>query len=76
MVVNIDINDIQYNLDRKMEVAEDLGFDIQEMESLGADLWTSRCTTKLCYDPQKLKAISQFDKRNEEIIKIAAIQSS
>ena len=38
LLVNVDISNIQYNFDKMIQVATDIGFDMDELESLGLDL--------------------------------------
>ena len=38
LLVNVDISNIQYNFDKMIQVATDIGFDVDELESLGLDL--------------------------------------
>ena len=48
LVVNVDISSIEYNLDKMMEVAAELGFDDEDFEELGVNLRESRCNAGIC----------------------------
>ena len=48
LVVNVDISNIQYSLDKMMETATELGFDGEEFDSLGFYLNESKCNAGAC----------------------------
>ena len=63
LVVNVDITNIQYSLDKMIGVASDLGFSDEELESLGLDLKESRCTGAKCLiTPDKIKFLKEIQK--------------
>ena len=48
MVVNVDLTSVQYNADKMLEVATELGFEEDELLDLGINMDMSRCNGSIC----------------------------
>lgn len=61
LVMNVDLTDMQYNIDKLVASAELVGFDMQELEELGFDLKGDRCGYKMCFDTEQIKSFDDFN---------------
>ena len=48
LVVNVDMTSLQYNHDKMMTIAGELGFEQEELEDLGIEFEESRCNMGVC----------------------------
>ena len=60
LIVNVDMTSVQYDMDKMIQVATELGFDDEEVNGLGFDLKENKCNAGVCkLDASNLKL---FDK--------------
>ena len=58
LIVNIDMTDIQYSVDKMMSAAEELGFDVEDFDKLHKNLKNSKCNSGTCsVDLKRIKTI-------------------
>lgn len=69
LVVNVDLNDIQFDIDKLMLTAEQLGFDFDDLNAFGISLNSAQCGKPVCIDTQKLKDFDQFNRNADAFTK-------
>lgn len=67
LVMNVDISNIQYSVERLVGSAEKLGFDMDDLEELGFDIKGQRCGYKMCFDKEKIKSYDSFNRHYEAV---------
>ena len=61
LIVNVDVTDIQFSIDKMMSAAEELGFDPEDFEQLHQNLKDAKCNAGTCaVDMKKIKLIDNM----------------